>query len=147
MKKSPVLSKPLIVFLIFTLLLINFSTSVLAADDSFPDLPLPKWTYITRVAGGVMSDTDSSGRHVVGGVAILLDAKNKVELNATVQSYNGAWYNTSYKWTDTGYGIASVDEPIYLSPGTYRMRLIVKVYSPSNTLLEETTLYTSETFI
>lgn len=147
MRRTFNFSSTLIILVSFFLLLNSFSMNAFADSEWQDVLPLPKWNYITRVAGGVMENTDSSGRHTVGGDVILLDPDNKVELNATVQSYNGDWYNTSYKWTDTGYGVASVAEPVYLAPGTYRMRLIIKVYSPSNVLLEETTLYTGETLI
>lgn len=94
-----------------------------------------------------MKDTDSSGRHEVGGDVALLYGEYRVELNATVQKYNGAWYNTSYKWSSSGYGATGVSQWIYLAPGSYRMRLIIKVYSPTNALVEETTLYTGETLI
>ena len=75
------------------------------------------------------------------------DYDNVAELEATVQRYNGGWYNTSYKWSSSSNGGAGVEEYIYLNTGTYRMRLVIKAYSPSGTLLEETTLYTGETII
>lgn len=147
MRKKFKIAQFSIIFAILIMLLTSFSFVVFADNGWQEDLPLARWNYITRVSGGVMENADSSGRHVVGGDVFLRSLDNKVELNATVQSFRGAWYNTSYKWTNTGYGVATVAEPIYLAPGTYRMRLIVKVYSPSDVLLEETTLYTGETII
>lgn len=94
-----------------------------------------------------MQSTDSLGRHKVGGDVVLLDGDNIAEIEATVQRYNNGWLNTSYKWSDRGSGDAEVVEYIYLNTGTYRMRLVIKVYSPSGVLLEETTLYTDETII
>lgn len=137
-------------FLLLTiciLMISSISTPVFASDDWQSNFPLPKWTYITYVGGGVLETTDSLGRHKVGGEVYLLDGDNIVEISATVQRYNGDWYNTSYKWSASGRGGAGVAEYIYLNSGTYRMRLIIKAYSPSYVLLEETTLYTGETII
>ena len=147
MKQVSCFSKRIIALLICAGIFCTFSITALAADGWQNNLPLPKWTYITLVSGGVLKETGSSGRHTVGGEVLLLDPDNYVTINATVQSYNGGWYNTSHKWTSSGYGGAGVVEAIYLAPGTYRMRLIIKVYSPSNVLLEETTLYTGDTII
>jgi len=141
------ISKKLIAFTLCALLLSTTTLSVFASDIWDENLPLPKWTYIFRVSGGVMDEPDSSGRYTVGGDVFLRDLNNRVDFSATVQHYNGAWYNTSYKWSVSEYGAASITEPIYLSTGCYRMRLIVKVYSPSGVLLEETTLYTNEVII
>lgn len=139
--------KAFVFFVVCLMLFANMSATVFASDGWQTDFPLPKWTYINIVGGGVLKETDSSGRHTVGGEVLLRDYKNRAEISATVQSFNGDWYNTSYKWSDSGYGGAGVSEAIYLSRGTYRMRLIIKVYSPTNVLLEEATLYTDETII
>ena len=135
------------VLLVCILMLTSISTPVLASEDWQTDFKLPKWTYILYVGGGVLQTTDSSGRHKVGGSVILRDYNNVAELEATVQRYNGDWYNTSHKWSSSGSSGAAVEEYIYLNRGTYRMRLVVKAYSPSGALLEETTLYTDETII
>ena len=129
------------------LLFITISTPVFASDEWQANFKLPKWTHIVYVGGGVLETTDSSGRHKVGGDVILYDYDNIAELEATVQRYNGGWYNTSYKWSAKGNSGVGIAEYIYLNTGTYRMRLVIKVYSPSGTLLEETTLYTGETII
>lgn len=135
-------------FLIVCILLFSsISIPVFASEGWQNDFKLPKWTYILYVGGGVIKDTDSSGRHKVGGDVMLRDGDNIAEIEATVQRYNGGWYNTSYKWSSSGTGGASVVENIYLNTGTYRMRLVIKAYSPSGALLEETTLYTGETII
>lgn len=135
-------------FLIVCILLFNsISVPIFASDGWQSDFKLPKWTYILYVGGGVFGTTDSSGRHKVGGEAFLRDYDNIVEIEATVQRYNGGWYNTSYKWSASGNGGAGVAEYVYLNTGTYRMRLVIKAYSPSGALLEETTLYTGETII
>lgn len=146
MQSAISISKKLFTILLSVLLISTMSFSTFADENFSSILPLPKWTYISLVAGGVQP-ADSNGKHKVGGDVILLDPSNRVELRATVQRYNGDWYNTSYSWSNSGYGIASVTERIYLNTGTYRMRLIVKVYSPTGVLLEETTLYTDETII
>ena len=140
-------TKKFLSLLVCILILSSFPFIAFADSGWQQDFALPRWTYILRVSGGVMDETDSSGRHEVGGVAFARDPDNRVDINATVQKYNGDWYNTSYKWSDSGYAGASVSEYVYLAPGAYRMRLIVKIYSPSNFLLEETTLYTDETLI
>ena len=129
------------------LLFSSISTTVFASDSWKSDFKLPKWTYILYVGGGVLETTDSLGRHKVGGEAFLRDDDNIVEIEATVQRYNGGWYNTSHKWSARGNAVAGVSEYIYLNTGTYRMRLVIKAYSPSGALLEETTLYTGETII
>lgn len=135
-------------FLIVCILLFSsISIPVFASEGWQSNFKLPKWTYIIYVGGGVIKDTDSSGRHRVGGDVILRGDDNIAELEATVQRYNGGWYNTSYKWSASGAGGTGIGEDIYLNTGTYRMRLIIKVYSPSGALLEETTLYTGETII
>lgn len=77
-----------------------------------------------------METTDSQGRHKVGGDVVVRGGDNIAEIEATVQRYNGGWYNTSHKWSASGNGGAGVLEYIYLNTGTYRMRLVVKVYSP-----------------
>lgn len=146
MKHFSTITKRTLAFILFALFLSSFSI-VFATDGWQSDFALPKWTYIALVSGGVMPDTDSSGRHIVGADVVLRDYNNRVELNATVQSFKGDWYNTSYKWSASGYSGVGIAEPIYLAPGSYRMRLIIKVYSPSNILLEETTLYTGDTVI
>lgn len=143
-KKSTIRS---ISFLIICVFLFSSVTIVFASDDWQSNFRLPKWTYIMYVGGGVLSDTDSSGRHKVGGDVVLFEYDNIAEIEATVQRYNGAWYNTSYKWSDRNNASAGVAEYVYLNTGTYRMRLVIKVYSPSGALLEETTLYTGETII
>lgn len=125
----------------------SISAPVFASDEWQTNFKLPKWTYIVYVGGGVLKNTDSLGRHKVGGDVILYDSDNIAEIEATVQRYNSGWYNTSYKWSDSGNGDAEVVEYVYLNTGTYRMRLVIKVYSPSGALLEETTLYTGETII
>lgn len=132
---------------VFVLLFSSISATAFASDDWQSNFKLPKWTYIVYVGGGVVETTDSLGRHKVGGDIILRDSDNIAEIEATVQRYNGAWYNTSYKWSASGNGGAGIAEYIYLNTGTYRMRLVVKVYSPSHVLLEEETLYTWETII
>ena len=135
-------------FLISCVLLFSsISATVFASDEWQSNFKLPKWTYILYVGGGVLETTDSSGRHKVGGSVALRNYNNIVEIEATVQRYNGDWYNTSYKWSDKGNGAAEVVEYVYLNTGTYRMRLVIKAYSPSGALLEETTLYTDETII
>ena len=135
-------------FLIVCVLLFSSIAVPASASDGWQtDFKLPKWTHIVYVGGGVYQTTDSSGRHKVGGEVILLDGDNTAKIEATVQHYNGGWYNTSYKWSDSGKGDAEVVEYIYLNTGTYRMRLVIEVYSPSGVLLEEETLYTGETII
>jgi len=129
------------------LLFSSISATAFASDEWQTDFKLPKWTYIAYVGGGVLETTDSKGRHKVGGDVIVRGGDNIVELEATVQHYNGGWYNTSHKWSASGKGGASVAEYIYLNTGAYRMRLVIEVYSPSGALLEETTLYTGETLI
>ena len=129
------------------LLFCSISTPAFASNEWQFDFKLPKWTYIAYIGGGVSASTDSSGRHKVGGEVIVHGGDNIAEIEATVQRYNRGWLNTSYKWSDSGSGDAEVVEYIYLNTGTYRMRLVVKVYSPSGALLEETTLYTGETII
>lgn len=125
----------------------SIATPAFASDEWQTNFKLPKWTYILYVGGGVLETTDSLGRHKVGGDVIVRGGDNIAEIEATVQRYNNGWLNTSYKWSDSGSGDAEVVEYIYLNTGTYRMRLVVKVYSPSGALLEETTLYTGETII
>ena len=135
-------------FLIACVLLFSsISATAFASDEWQTDFKLPKWTYIIYVGGGVLTTTDSQGRHKVGGDMIVRGGDNIAEIEATVQRYNGGWYNTSHKWSSSGKGGAEVVEYIYLNTGTYRMRLVVKVYSPSGAPLEESTLYTDETFI
>ena len=135
-------------FLIACILLFSsIAAPAFASDEWKTDFKLPKWTYIAYIGGGVSASTDSSGRHKVGGEVIVHGGDNIAEIEATVQRYNRGWLNTSYKWSDSGSGDAEVVEYIYLNTGTYRMRLVVKVYSPSGALLEETTLYTGETII
>lgn len=135
-------------FLVACVLLFgSIAAPAFASDEWQTNFKLPKWTYIAYVGGGVLETTDSQGRHRVGGDVLVRGGDNVVELEATVQRYNGGWYNTSYKWSASGKGDAGVSEYIYLNTGTYRMRLVIKVYSPSGALLEEETLYTGETFI
>ncbi len=135
-------------FLIICILLFSsLPVPVFASDEWQTDFKLPKWTYLVYVGGGVLDTTDSKGRHKVGGDAISNDYDNIVEIEATVQRYNSGWYNTSYKWSDRDNGGAGVVEYVYLNTGTYRMRLVIKVYSPSGALLEDVTLYTGETII
>lgn len=135
-------------FLIACILLFScIASPTFASDEWQTNFKLPRWTHIVYVGGGVSQTTDSLGRHRVGGEIILLDGDNIAEIEATVQHYNNGWYNTSHKWSDSGSGDAEVVEYVYLNTGTYRMRLVVKVYSPSHTLLEEETLYTGETII
>ena len=148
MKTTLVFSKKFIILIFSFVFLVNsFSSPVFATGEWHNQLPLPKWTHISIISGGVMPGTDSSGRHEVGGDVILFDPDNRVEFTATVQHYNGAWYNTSYSWSTSGYATAGIAEWVYLNTGAYRMRFIVKVYSPSNVLLEETTIYTGDTVI
>ena len=135
-------------FLVICVVLFSsISPVAFASDDWQSNFKLPKWTYITYVGGGVLQETDSLGRHKAGGDVILRHYDNIAEIEATVQRYNGGWHNTSYKWSARGNSGAGVSEYIYLNTGTYRVRLVIKVYSPSGTLLEETTLYTGETII
>ena len=146
MKKTVVSFKKAFLIILCILLLNQMSSVAFAGDIFDQDLPLPKWTYITLVSGGVEA-ADADGKHLVGGEVVLRNSDNKVTIDATVQRFNREWFNTSYSWSDSGYGLASVSERIYLNTGTYRMRLIIKVYSPSNVLLEDTTLYTGETIV
>lgn len=138
-----------VTFLIACIFLFSsLSAPVFASNDGWPNnFKLPKWTYIVYVGGGVVESTDSSGRHKVGGTVVLYRYENIAEIETTIQRYNGDWYNTSYKWSASGNGSAGVEEYVYLNTGTYRMRIVIKVYSPSGALLEETTLYTGETII
>ena len=98
-------------FLIVCVLLFSSIAVPASASDGWQtDFKLPKWTHIVYVGGGVYQTTDSSGRHKVGGEVILLDGDNTAKIEATVQHYNGGWYNTSYKWSDSGKGDAEVVE-------------------------------------
>ena len=140
-------SKNLSTFFIFLVAAVFFSASVVAADSPWANqLPLPKWTHITFVAGGVQ-DPDANGKYLVGGEVVLYDLDNRIDLTATVQKYNSGWKDTSNSWSASDYGIASVAERVYLSDGLYRMKLVMKVYSPSGALLESTVLYTGETLV
>lgn len=138
--------KKVLALVVCILLFSCLSINVFASETFGQYLPLPKWTYISLVSGGVEA-AGSDGKHMVGGEVLLRDHDNKATIEATVQRFNGEWYNTSYSWSASGTGLASVIERVYLNTGTYRMRLIIKVYSPSNVLLEETTLYTGESII
>ena len=136
------------IFLIVCVSLFScISMPVFASDGWQSNFKLPKWTYISYVGGGVVKSTDSLGRHKVGGDVILRDGNTIAEIEATVQHYNGGWYNTSYKWSASGNGGAGIGEYVYLNTGAYRVRLVIEVYSPSHVLLEETTLYTDETIL
>lgn len=146
MKKTVSSSKKIFTFIVFMLLLSCLSINTFASGTFGQYLPLPKWTYISLVSGGVEA-ADSDGKHMVGGEVLLRDFNNRATIEATVQRFNREWLNTSYSWSASGTGLASVIERVYLNTGTYRMRLIIKVYSPSNVLLEETTLYTGETIV
>lgn len=146
MKKVAFSFKKASIFVVFMFLLSCLSITAFASETFSEYLPLPKWTYISLVSGGVEA-ADSDGKHMVGGEVLLKDFNNKATIEATVQRFNREWFNTSYSWSASGTGLASVIERVYLNTGTYRMRLIIKVYSPSNVLLEETTLYTGETII
>lgn len=138
--------KFLSLFLLFSILAC-FSNIVFAADSSwiYP-VGLPKWTHITFVAGGVQ-DPDSNGRYLVGGDVVLYDPDNRIDLTATVQKYNSGWKDTGYSWSSSAYAVTGVAERVYLSKGRYRMKLAMKVYSPTGTLLEDTVLYTGETLV
>lgn len=140
-------SKNLSVFLIFLIATVFLSSSVFVTDSPWTEqLPLPKWTHITFVAGGVQ-DPDANGKCLVGGEVVLYDPDNRIDLTATVQRYNSGWKDTSNSWSASDYGLATVAKRISLSDGLYRMKLVMKVYSPAGTLLESTVLYTGETLI
>ena len=135
-----------LILLLFTSIMM-ISPSVSATNSLWAyQLPLPKWTYISYVAGGVQ-DPDSNGRYLVGGEVVLYDPDNRIDLTATVQKYNAGWKDTDYSWSSSDYGLGTVAKRVYLSEGRYRMKLAMKVYSPSGTLLESTVLHTGETMV
>lgn len=147
MEHSYSLSKKFSSVFIFLILVVFLSNSVFAIDSPWNNpLPLPKWTHITFVAGGVQ-DPDANGRYLVGGEVALYDPDNRIDLTATVQKYNSGWKDTVNSWSASDYGLASVAKRVYLSEGRYRMKLVMKVYSPAGTLLEDTVLYTRETLV
>lgn len=147
MNCSRVSSKTILAFFLLLIATIYCSISASATDTSWLyQLGLPKWTHITFVAGGVQ-DPDSNGRYLVGGSVVLYDPDNRIDLTATVQKYNSGWKDTSHSWTSSNYAATSVGERVYLSEGRYRMKLAMKVYSPTGVLLEDTVLYTGETLV
>ena len=85
-------------FLIACVLLFSsISATAFASDEWQTDFKLPKWTYIIYVGGGVLTTTDSQGRHKVGGDMIVRGGDNIAEIEATVQRYNGGLDNNSQK--------------------------------------------------
>ena len=100
----------------------------------------PHWTHIRGIDGGV---TDNVLTHTVAGSATAMDFSNTVSIIVTLQKFDSGWTDISHVWTSSGVGGASVSNDLWVGVGTYRVKIYVKILSPSGTILETETVYTT----
>lgn len=100
--------------------------------------PKPRWSYVSSAAGGVDKDKMS-------GSVVLYDANKYVTVNITLQKYNGGWKDTNVTASDASYKGASASTSVSLSSGSYRVKIVFRVYTTKGgAYLEGDTLYTGE---
>lgn len=128
--------KKVLSILLCVVLLVTLGCTALAASDEIQ----PRWTHIRGIGGGV---TDNVLTHTVAGSATAMDFSNTVSIIVTLQKFNSGWTDTSYVWTSSGVGGAGVNNDLLLGTGTYRVKIYVKILSPSGTVLETETVYTT----
>ncbi|MFR8256026.1 MAG: hypothetical protein ACLVAA_06275 [Ruthenibacterium sp.] len=73
---------------------------------------------------------------------------NTINLTVTIQKWNGSSYvNTSYSWSNSGKGSASVDKSMSLSSGNYIAHAVVTVYDGNGSYVETVTKDSAEIII
>lgn len=102
----------------------------------------PQWLATNYVIHGVsISDT---GWAEVGVEFVTYDTTNRVDLTVTLQKAVGALWKTDKTWTTSGTGgCVELDKGKQVTPGSYRVMTVGKVYSASGSLIETVTVYSS----
>ena len=108
----------------------------------------PRWKELSTMscsltrASGLFSNTSLSSH------ASSWNNDNTNSLTVTRQKWNGSSYvNTSYSWSNSGKGIASVNKNINLPTGNYIAHAVATVYNSSGAYVETVTQNSSEIII
>ncbi|WP_418666970.1 hypothetical protein [Allofournierella sp.] len=112
----------------------------LSAYADFGEILYPKtrWSNVSVVTGGVDS------KELSGGV-VLYNSNHYVTINVTLQKYNSGWKDTSVVTSDEGYKLASASTSVNLSAGSYRAKIVFRVYTTKGgAYLEGDTVYSGE---
>ena len=114
-------AKKLIALVLCVVLALGLGLSAYA-DFNPIDYPKPRWSNVSVVTGGV------DGKDLSGGV-VLYNSSHYVILNVTLQKYNSGWKDTSIVTSDEGYKLASASTSVSLSSGSYRAKIVFRVYT------------------
>lgn len=136
-----------VVSLLLVVMILVFSVPAFAADANAlaPQDPVIEPNYV-----GLMSVT--SGLSITNGTATCKgSAKAKytnysLNLTMQLQKKNGSTWSPVSQWTGTGTGVLGVSlnkTKSGLTSGSYRVKVTVKVYNGSGSLVESPTIYSA----
>ncbi|SHN84827.1 hypothetical protein [Desulfitobacterium chlororespirans] len=103
----------------------------------------PLYTYIYAIVPGL--SIDSSGRSTSFGAASTYSSSHTITVNVELQKLSGNSWIKIKDWSVSGPGVPGVEtiNDYYVTRGTYRVCVTVKVYDASNKLLETQSEYSA----
>ena len=111
------------------------------ADIGPINYPKPRWSAVSVVNGGVNSSK-------LSGSIVLYSSDHYTKIDITLQKYNSGWKDTSTVISAEGYGGAGTSTPLSLSSGSYRAKIVFRVYTTKGgAYIEGDTLYSSECLV
>lgn len=97
----------------------------------------PMFVHIHYMVAGLKIDT--SGKATAYGMGRTYSASHTINVNVDLQKFSGSSWNTIKSWNDSGPGYPSgvrLERDWYVTKGTYRAFVTVRVYNSYGQLLE-----------
>lgn len=130
-------AKKLIALVLCMVLALGLGLSAYA-DIGPIEYPKPRWSAVSVVNGGVNSEK-------LSGSIVLYSSSHYTTIEVTLQKYNSGWKDTSTVISAAGYGGAGTSTPLSLSRGSYRAKIIFRVYTTKGgAYIEGDNLYSDE---
>ena len=108
----------------------------------------PRWKELSTMSCSLTRTNGLFNNASLSSHASSWNNDNTIALTVTIQKWNGSSYiNTSYSWTDSGKGMASVNKNVNLASGNYIAHAVATVYNSSGSYVETVTLDSSEIII
>ena len=136
------ITKKILVTILVLVLLLACCSSVLAESVQ------PRWKELSTLIVNIQRKNGLFSNTNVYVDAASWQALNTINITLTVQKWNGSAYvNTSYSWSTSGKGGATIDKNISLDSGNYIAHAVVTVYNSSGNYVETVTQDSSEIII
>lgn len=129
------------VSLILCLALLTSFCSLAFADEIAIQ---PRFSHIAAFTCNISKNTIT---YKVSCNVIAKDPSYTVSFTATLQEYSSAWTDTSHVWNASEVASAGIVKNIFLSGGTYRIKLDITILSSTGAVLETETVYSNQYII